>query len=78
MTDDWFAEPKARESLHDLYTRRLTAWGYLDKRGRCAWEPRTGSFFELLQSEYSSVVLDMFNSPLVFGRTWKDNPEGPA
>jgi hypothetical protein len=83
--DDWFTTPTPEPTLHELYTRRLTAWGYLTKRGETAWDrPVTSAFCALLEQEYSSHVIDMLNQQLVpglvygYGNAWKRNPEGPA
>ncbi len=82
-TDDWFAEPKPKESLNDLYDRRLVAWGWVTERGYCSWEaPKVGSFFSLLQNEYIALIKDQLNQPLLpgflYGNDWRRNPEGPA
>jgi hypothetical protein len=82
VVDDWFAEPKPKESLNDLYDRRLVAWGYLDRSGRCAWEPPAPGFTSILQAIYAPVVRRTLNESLfgfdVLKVGWKANPEGPA
>jgi hypothetical protein len=86
MPDDWFAEPKPVETLNDLYTRRLVAWGYLTKRGTCRWEMSAlEQLHEVTLMHYLIPVQKQLNEELVFsmgrkqyGHDWTRNPEGPA
>jgi hypothetical protein len=84
--DDWFVEDKPVETLHDLYTRRLFAWGYLTRDGRCEWERSSlERLHEVTLMHYLVPIQKQLNEELIFdlgrkqyGDDWRRNPEGPA
>jgi hypothetical protein len=85
--DDWFTEPKPVETLHDKYTRRLKAWGYLYRDGITPdWEVKgLTRLHDTVLTSYLVPVVEQLNEDLIFdlgrrqyGHDWTRNPEGPA
>lgn len=78
--DDWFQEPTPRPTKHELYGRRLRAWGWL-RGDRPAWEPR-GAFASLMEDHYLPGLQRMLNqdlSRMFYGAPpWWMDPERPA
>lgn len=76
IDEDWFTEPDPEESLNDLYTRRLVAWGYITRRGETAWD-RPVSAYDLLHTYYVPQITSMLDMTLTLGpKSWTLNPEG--
>jgi len=76
---DWFVDEEDEETKHDLYTRRLVAWGWLRHDGQLPWEvgPLT-QLTDLLRTYYIPALRNDLNRTHYGGPPWTANPEAPV